>query len=284
MSHERADFYSDPEVYDVLHAPDTRTDVAGLERIFKRFVVRWRSKPSKPARAASYSWLEPACGTGRLLRIAAERGYRAIGFDRERHMIAYARRKARETTSQGSTRFFVSEMNSFASHLTPATIDFAFNPINTFRHIRTDREALQHFREIDRVLRADGVYAVGLSVCAYGFEPDTEDVWIGRARGMEVTQVAQYLPPPYQPDLAPKASREERVISHMTITTGRDKARTEKHVDSTYTLRGYNLKQWLDLIKKSPFKVIGIVDQTGRDTDVTEPGYAVWVLGKKSSS
>lgn len=44
-------------------------------------------------------WVDVGCGPGLVARLAAARGYRAIGVDRDRHMIAAAQRRAAHTAS-----------------------------------------------------------------------------------------------------------------------------------------------------------------------------------------
>ena len=70
--------YTDPAVYDILHARGTAAEVDGLERM----AARVRSG------RARQTWLEPACGTARYLRLAARRGRRTVGFDLSPVMIA----------------------------------------------------------------------------------------------------------------------------------------------------------------------------------------------------
>ena len=44
-------------------------------------------------------WVDVGCGPGLVTRLAAARGYHAIGVDRDRHMIATAQRRAARTGS-----------------------------------------------------------------------------------------------------------------------------------------------------------------------------------------
>jgi SAM-dependent methyltransferase len=265
-------FYSLPEIYDILHSPGTLGEVKGLEKIAGRFVV---SRPLK-----DQTWLEPACGSGRYLRAAAARGRRVVGFDLEPAMVAYAKRSIRELRRrrQGrrggravpAARIFMGDMTRFADHLKPASVDFAFNLINSIRHLDSDTAMLAHFRGIARVLRPGGVYAVGLSLSSYDHEIPTEDVWVGRRGRSEVKQVVQYLVPT-------RRKRSEPVISHLTVTRG---PRTQE-LDFTYTLRSYDTRQWERLIARSPLKIMATVDEQGGDLAIYEPGYAIFILAPR---
>lgn len=275
----RSDFYADAAVYDILHAPGTKADVAGLERIARRFV-----RTGCPARgrgvAAAQAWLEPACGSGRYLIRAAELGYRCVGFDIEPGMVRYAQARAKEREpGAGRVRIFAADMRDFDQGRRLGRFDFAFNLINTVRHLSSDGAMRQHFAAVARVLKPGGVYAVGISLAAYGLEPETEDTWVGKQRGVTVTQVVQYIPPTARRG---EAGRVERVLSHLTIRSGRGKSAREEHRDSTYALRSYGLEQWRALVENSALRIVGVTDGHGQDATASEPGYFVFVLGVRA--
>lgn len=247
------DFYADACVYDVLHSPGTADDVCALERIERRFL------PATLRRV----WLEPACGSGRHLRLAMRRNIRAIGFDLSASMIAYAR-------SRGCDRCFVGDMRSFSLPARSPRVSLAFNFINTLRHLGSDRDMLDHFACMRRALHPRGVYAVGLSLSAYGLESPSEDLWRGRRGRLGVSQVVQYLPP----EPGSRSPRAERVISHLTI----DRAGRTTHQDAAYTLRCYSMRQWKSLVARAGWSILATLDQDARDHTPAEPGYAVWIL------
>ncbi|CAG0993628.1 hypothetical protein PHYC_02437 [Phycisphaerales bacterium] len=261
------DFYSIPRLYDILHARGTAHDVQTARGLQSRFVPR-RPGPS--------TWLEPACGTGRYLRYASRRGIHGVGFDISRPMINFARRAKRgpllsRVRKRGSLTFFTARMEDFdRTHALPP-IDLAYNPINTIRHLTSDRAMVDHFRAVASVLRPGAVYLVGISLCAYGLESPTEDVWIGREGATRVVQVAQYLP---ATGSRGEAARAERVISHLTVTRGR----REHHINSTYALRSYDLAQWEEIIDRAGLDVVGVTDGDGHHAVPMGPGYFLYVL------
>ena len=257
----KALFYFMPLVYDVLHEPGTAAEVRGLSRIARRFVTA--------AAPAAQTWLEPACGTGRYLRAAARQGLRTIGFDLAPEMVKYDQERVPSAT------IFRAPMQRFARHVPKASVGFAFNMINTIRHLPSDHAMLAHFRDMRRVLAPRGVYVVGLSLTAYQNEIPTEDVWIGKRAGMTVRQVVQYLPP--ETRRGPRA-RHEACICHMTITKRSGKRVEEEDLDFTYHLRCYNLEQWYKLLERSPLRVLATIDERGKDLPPAEPGYSIFVL------
>lgn len=261
--------YRDAAVYDVLHAPGTADELDGLERLALRHLRD---------HAARLPWLEPACGTGRLVRRAAARGTRAFGFDADPGMVDYANRRIASAGLRSIAVVFTADMRTFAD--TPGdrtiahdSIGFAFNTINTFRHLMSDRDALDHLDQIDRVLAPGGVYAVGLSTSAYGCECPTEDVWTGARGPLRVTQTVQYIPP-----AGPNGgARIERVHSHLTI----NRPAGDEHRDSTYALRTYALSQWFDLIARSPFVIHDTTDDAGQPCEPGPSGYRIYVLARR---
>lgn len=255
-------FYDDPEVFDILHARGTSGEVAALERIERRFV-------RTPARGRT--WLEPACGTGRYLRAAAARGKRTVGFDISPVMVDYARR--RSVGMRARIALFIADLVGFRARgpasLRGGRVDLAFNLINTIRHVRTDAELVRHLSQVRRCLRPGGVYVVGLSMTAFGLEFPSEDVWEGRRGRCRVKQVVEYVPPTRRGD------RDERVYSHLVISRGRSAV---EHRDSVYRLRCYSVHQWFRAVSRAGMRVIGLVDDRGRDMPLPKVGYAVFVL------
>jgi SAM-dependent methyltransferase len=249
--------YSDPEVYDILHWPGTAAEFRGLERGARRHVR---------TRSARWTVLEPACGTGRLLRPAARRGHRALGFDLSAAMVEYAQERLPKS---GGHRAFVADMTRFAGTLGRTRVDLAFCPINTVRHLLSDAAMLAHFAEMARVLKWGGVYLVGIGTTVPGLETVSEDVWKGSRGRSKVTQVVTFFPP--------ARGRLERVHSHLIVE--RDGER--EHRDSTYRLRTYSLAQWEALIERSALKVLGVVDAEGKVIKAPTLGYGVWALGAR---
>ncbi len=256
---ETVGLYTDASVYDILHGPGTAEEVDALDAI-----------AAKHAASAPDVWLEPACGSGRYLRIAAGRGHRVIGFDAEPGMIAYARERAARAGLGDRSRFFVGDMRGFGEHVEAGSVGFGFNLINTIRHLESDADAQRHFAEVSRVLAPGGVYVVGISLTVYGLEPPSEDVWRAARGRCRVSQVVEYLPP-----TDPDGDRMEQVFSHVTI----DRPSGEEHRPSRYALRAYDLDQWRGLLGRSALREVAVVDASGVPCVATAPGYSLWVLG-----
>lgn len=262
-------FYDEPALYDMVYWPGTPDEVTGLERLAKRTLgARWTGP-----------WLEPACGTGRCVRVVARRGRVAsiAGFDLAARMLTFARTKidALPKAARERVTLFGGDMTDFAGAyralgLAPAV--FAFNLHNTIRHLDSDRAMLAHLRQMSACMDKGGVYAVGMGLARYGIDGVTEDVWSGSKGATRVTQVCQYLPPFAARG---KAGRTERVISHITVSR---EGEPDRHHDASYPLRAYSYEQWSALVRESPFELEGLADSEGREMGPVQHAYAVFVL------
>lgn len=256
--------YRDASVYDILHAPGTAAELDALERVFLR---HWRG------RAASPVWLEPACGSGRLLRLAARRGTRAVGFDADAGMVAYANAALGRRGLAHRARVHAGDMTEFVPGVVGrASADFAFCTINSFRHLMSDAEAFRHLRQIGEALRPGGLYAVGLSTACYALDGPTEDVWEAARGACRVRQVVEYDPPTGRRG----GTRVERVYSHLMIT----RPGGVEHRDSSYGLRTYDLDQWLGLVERSPLRLTGVADAWGDEAVAADATYRLYVLAR----
>jgi SAM-dependent methyltransferase len=266
-------FYDDPSIYDLLSTPGTAAEVDGLLRIARRY-----ARTAAARRAGGLAWLEPACGTGRYLRVLAARGERVCGFDVHPGMVAYARATLRRRGLARRARVLEADMRRFATRVGVGRFDVAFNLFNTIRHLESDAEVIAHLREMARALRPGGIYAVGLSFTRYGEDAVEEDVWEARRGRCVVRQVVQYLPPGAFAE--PEARREvgagrfERVVSHLSI----ERPAGVEHRDDTYRLRCYDAAQWRRVVGKSPLRVVATVDGYGRPLAERVTPHAIDVL------
>lgn len=262
------DWYDEPAWYDILHSAGTAGEADALERIALDNAALPRGGPVR--------WLEPACGSGRLLRVIAGRGGIALGFDRSERMVRYATGRAERAGLAERHTVWVADMTRFelpTPVLRRRGAHVAFNLINSLRHLRTDSAVCAHLDAVRGALAPGGVYAVGLGPVPPGGEMPSEDVWTGARGSCRVTQIAQYLPPG-----ARGGSRVERVVNHLVVET----PSRETHLDCVYDLRTYALSEWLGLVARAGWRVVGVADESGRPLGPAEAereiGYRVWVL------
>ncbi len=258
---DRASYYDDPLVYHVLHLHGTKAETRVFERLARRHATG--------AAAGPLRWLEPASGSGRYLHALARAGHSGVGVDRLAPMNAFATAEAERMGIGERLRFVTAPMEGFS--VRRSAFDVAINPINSVRHLMTDRAMLGHLSCVRRALRRGGVYIVGVEVNPVGMAQPCEDVWKGRVAGLSVHQFVSYIPPEGR-------SRRETALSHKTVLIGRGAQRTERHIDSVYHLRTYTKPQWQRLLAEAGWEVVACYGPTGRAKAFEPIGYSLQVL------
>ena len=224
--------YDCPQWYDIVHQAGTAAEVTHLERINREFGTGGRD------------WLEPACGTGRFLSVLARRGYRVVGYDRSETMLDYARRRLAPPARLA--RVVEGDMATFVR---PRFFDFAFNLINTFRHIHAAAQARAHLDCIARSLRPGGVYVLGIDLVDYDDPQAGEEVWTASRGSCKVRHIMFSIPPD-------RTTRRERIINHLIVDRPSGRECSQSH----YDLRSYDLGQWLDLLDSSELECAASFD------------------------
>lgn len=264
----RKGLYTDPMIYDILYSPGTAAEVTTFERI----ETLHASKPLAENRV----WLEPACGTGRYLRVAARRGRTAIGFDLDSGQITYAKNRVKfPPQGESSQYYFTADMRNFldaaaTEGLAANSVDFAFNPVNSIRHLENDQEMLEHLNQMAGILKPGSVYAVGISLTDYDWLMAEEDLWEASRGQCKVSQLINFLPP----EPGTKRARIETAVSHLTVT----RPRGQEHVDDHYNLRTYDTHQWRELIAQSVLQWAGSYDAWGKILGSRTLPYQIEVL------
>jgi SAM-dependent methyltransferase len=189
------EWYDRAEAYDILCGWDPRPERDFVLGASERYGVG-------PARRI----LEPFCGTGRLLRVMP--GF-AVGFDRNPHMVRYARARGVRAFRGDAARFAVRE----------ASFDVAFCLIDSFRYLLTEDAAAAHLSGVARALVPGGVYVVGLELTG-DLDPDRSlDAWSGARAGTRVEGEVECL--------GDRAKRVETLRVRLAIRRGRDRERVE---------------------------------------------------------
>jgi len=246
--------YATPSIYDILMTPGTAGEADVLERLHRRFAV---------GAARGAPWLEPACGSGRLLRLLAGRGRTITGYDLDPDMIAYARAGLQRRGLDGRAEALVADMASPPS--ARARYGFAFNPWNSLRHLPDDSAALAHLNATAESLAPGAVYAVGLSLTPADGMPMEEDVWEAARGGCRILQVINWVP---------VGDRVERAHVQLVVRRGE----REEHCSTGYDLRSYDARQWRDLVASSSLTTVASLDVGGRDRGDRDLPYQLEIL------
>jgi SAM-dependent methyltransferase len=272
------DVYAQPLVYDIIHTPGTREEVAAMVRIAGRVLPDTRGRFN----ASRALWLEPACGTGRCVRELARRGGACVGVDIEPGMVEFAQSSlASERAALMSV--LVGDMRKMDSRAILSAIAklcgreplpvVAFCPHNSIRHLPTDGDMIVHLRSTADVLRRfGGIYLVGIGLSGPGGEGACETVHTASRRGVHVREIIDFVPP--DPAARGAASRREHAYKHITVTSRGQ----ESDFTSAYVLRTYTSRQWSAVVRAAGMREIAVVGPWGETFDSTRLHYAYRVL------
>jgi SAM-dependent methyltransferase len=172
-----ANWFDYPQYYDIAFQAYTRSEAD--------FIV---AACGKYCGFDAHRFLEPACGTGRLIIELAARGYQVIGFDLSQPALSYLRRHLARRRLQAEA--FEAEMSDFRLG---QPVDAAYCTISTFRHLLTEEAARAHLECIAGSLRPGGIYVLGLHLLP--LDVDKEDVlrWTTRRGETKVTVTLRVL-------------------------------------------------------------------------------------------
>lgn len=234
--------YDNPVWYDIIHASGTARETDKLEKMHRKYGNGGKN------------WLEPACGTGRFLRILARRGYRMTGIDINQNMLDYA--QAGLARRKLHAEVIKCNMVSFCR---PGEYDVIFNTINTFRHLLTPDTVCSHFENMAASLRTGGIYIIDIDLANYAYPEPVEEVWFAKRGKCQVQHIMICEP-------ADRHRRLERVINHLIVTTPKQ----SHYLESAYNLRSYNYKECMHLIHNTRFDIVGVYDFMSRPVVLDE--------------
>jgi SAM-dependent methyltransferase len=257
-----ANWYDYPQYYDIAFQANTWREVDFIEAACRKYC---------PFDARRF--LEPACGSGRLITGLAARGYQVAGFDLSQPALSYLRRRLARRRLHAET--FEAEMSDFC--LTrPA--DAAYCIVNTFRHLLTERAARAHLECIAGSVRPGGIYILGLHL----FPPDgdAEDVWhwMGQRGKIKVTVTQRVL-----------CTDLRRRLENVRVSLLVRHRSKELHLRHKFQLRTYTLRQFRRLLDSIP--LLELCDTYDFRYDIEQPfvltdetAYSVFILRRRLPS
>ena len=98
--------------------------------------------------------LDIACGTGTFAILLAEKGIRVTGIDISEDMIAVAKKKAKEATTQ-NVEFHIGDMKDFKLNTEFDLVTCNYDSLN---HLLREEDILSAFRCVHSHLRAKGIF------------------------------------------------------------------------------------------------------------------------------
>lgn len=253
-----ASWFDYPQYYDVVFQGHTQQEADFIEaasRKYCSFEVR--------------RFLEPACGSGRLVTEFAGRGYEVIGFDVSRPALSYLRRRLARRRLHAET--FEANMSEF--HLAQP-VDAAYCTVGTFRHLLTEKAARRHLECIAASLRPGGIYILGFHVLP--LNADEENVhwteWRGRTK---VTVTVRVL-----------GTDLRRRIQNLRVRLLGRRASKELRLRHGFQLRTYTGGQFRRLVGSVPS--LELCDVYDFRYDIEQPfavndetSYCLFVLGRR---
>lgn len=228
-------WYNLPLYYDVSFSHEMQAELAFLKHIMRQHTGK-----------ASPRVLEPACGTGRLLLPLIRAGFDCTGFDLNNPALAYLDDKLRRNSLQA--RLFQADMADFTMK---GQFDGAFCTVDTFRHLLTEKAALQHLQLMGKALRKHAVYVLGMHLLTDRQFSSRVIRWTHRRGGLTVKTSMSLQ------ELNRQRRRETLKVVLQPVTT----ANKGRHT-SVYDLRTYTLEQFKSLLKKTGmFRIHAVYDE-----------------------
>jgi len=226
--------YDYPKYYDLVYGSDWKAEFEFLEDCFEMHTHLVVERV-----------FEPACGTGRLMVKLAQAGYEVGGVDLNEKAVAYCNRRLERAGFPPSA--VVGNMCEF---VTPTPCEAAFNTINSFRHLATEKQAENHLRVVAKSLRPGGIYILGLHLTPTAVEPMQEESWSARRGNLAVLSRLWVID-------CDRKRRKESVGMSFDVYTPSKQFRIEDRV----VFRTYSHRQLLSLIERTrEFELTAVYD------------------------
>ncbi len=227
-------WYDYPQYYDLGFRDNSKLETKFFEAAFERFV------PGKVKRV-----LEPGCGTGRLVFELAKLGYQVTGLDLNAKALGYCQKRLHRRGLDAD--LVVGDMTDFSF---PEKFDAAINPLNTFRHLTTEAQAVKHLKLVAQHLRPGGIYILGLHLLPPDADLEGTERWTVKQGKTKATFSLSVI----------DSSRRTR-IENLKITMNIHRPSGKIRLVDEFPLRMYSASQIKSLFAKVPeFKLHSTYD------------------------
>ena len=227
-------WYDHPEWYELGFLKETPKEAKFLEAVFKKHV-------KFPVTRV----LEVGCGSGRLVREMARRGYETTGLDLNSEALKYCKKKLQEDGC--SADLVKGDMTDFWFG---KPFDAAFNAINTFRHLETEEAAVKHLECIASNLQTGGVFVLSLHLIPHDGDLWGTERWSAKGDGVAIRYALTVL----------DCDVETR-IERLRITMNVEQDGKVSRLSDEIRLRLYNVDQLKSLLAKmKQFELVGVYD------------------------
>ncbi len=231
---EEVNWYDHPEWYEFGFLKDTPREGRFLVDVFKKHV------PFPVTRV-----LETGCGSGRLVREMARRGFQTTGLDLNTTALAYCKKKLEAEKLEG--QLVQGNMVDFDFD---QPFDAAFNAINTFRHLETEASAIRHLKCVARHLKPGGVFVLSLHLVPRGGE-----LWGTERWGTRSTNLSVYY------SLTVTDVDLKKRIERLKITMNVKTQGLQYRLSDEIRLRLYDVEQLKETLSKvKQLNLVGVYD------------------------
>lgn len=221
----KASIYDYPQYYELLFGSDVAAENRFLKQCFE-----------KHANCGVKRVFEPACGTGRLLSKLGRAGFAVAGNDLNERAVDYCNRRLVKAGLPPSV-----EVGDMANFRTRDGFDAAFNTINSFRHLSTERQAAAHLRCIAEGLTPGGLYILGIHLEPTECQPMQEESWSARRGNLVVNS---YM---WSKGID-RRTRIEHLGLNIDVYTPSKHLKIEDHME----YRTYRQEQFASLLRRIP--------------------------------
>jgi SAM-dependent methyltransferase len=226
--------YDYPEFLDLTFRDETRLEADFIEEACKKY-GRWPAE----------RMLEPGCGGGRLIVELARRGHEMTGFDASLRALVYLSRQLGRR--RRSAELFLADLQQFRLS---RPVDAAFCTFNTFRHLTTEKQAVEHLQCVAQSLKRGGIYILGLHLLPLDVDETCVERWTAKHQDTQVTVTLRVLS-------ANRKLRRERIRLSMLVRNKKGETRMKSEFD----LRMYTPAQFRSLLRKVPeFELCDVFD------------------------
>ena len=232
--------YDYPKYYDLVFGSDWKAEFDFLLECFKKHAGR-----------KVHKLFEPACGTGRLLIKLAQQGFDVSGNDLNAKAVEYCNQRMRKAGFDDVA--VVGDMSNFRLK---RKVDSAFNMINSFRHLETEKQAHGHMQCMADCLSKGGLYVLGLHLTPTVGDRIEEEAWSARRGHLQVNSFM------WSKGIDLKKRREDLGMTFDVYTPT-----SHQRIEDEMMYRTYTAKQMQRLIEKVPEFEIEEVYDFGYDID-----------------
>jgi SAM-dependent methyltransferase len=254
-----ANWFDYPHYYDIVFQSHTRQEADFIEAACRKYCP-----------FDVHRFLEPACGSGRLVTELAARGYHVTGFDLNRPALSYLRRRLGRLRLHAAT--FEANMSDFR---VTEPIDAAYCTVGTFCHLLTEQAARRHLNCIAGSLRPGGIYVLAFRALPLNADEENVQHWTESRGRTKVTATLRVL----HMDL------RRRIEDVRVCLVGR-RGSNELRLRHDFQLRTYTARQFRRLLGSVPLLELWNtydfrynIEQPFAPND--EMGYCLFVLGRR---